>query len=705
MKKKILPIILLSILIVSTVTLPVGCDFFNKDPIQLETPVIILRGDTATWEANLKAKRFDVSLNGSLMQCTNNTNSKKLVAGQSIRVRAVGDGEKYLTSEWSNRIIYNPTGGTPSTPNTPSNPDTPSVEPSHVPTTIATLANNKPTDDAKYIYEVKATWELKVDGELYGNGYLKDDNGNQISVYGLCSNNSVISWVNGAYKFVNDKSYFNSGIVSGAVIKVGMIYNLQYDNYSCYLISIESLPDNETPDNPDVGGDVTVTDVNFLMINDTHGAFTDSNEGYSIGRVDSLIEALESNNGEYVFIHNGDAFQGSYVSGETYGLVILEALNKMGTDCFVLGNHEFDWGIDKIAAYKDGNQANGEANFPFLGANIFYKGTQTRPNWIDPYAIVEQDGLKIGIIGIMGYGQESSILTRFVKDYEFADPINIISTNATYLRANENCDVVVVATHDYDENTNDRIAKLTGNSVIDAIFCAHTHQNITEAVTRSDSKSIPVVQCSHKNNTAKEVVIKIDENGNYSDYKVNQYYPELYSISSDVQALIDKYQDKIDESNEVIGTTSGALYKKTLGTFATESLINHTYQGNTFGDIDVSIINTGGVRATIDSGDITRADVFEVFPFNNAVVIVNLSGALIKSLYSENEGYLYMGLSDSIGSSYLLLDDDTIYQLAVIDYVFEGTYYYQFKNLAKSDYIETDVLLRDLLISYLEENY
>ena len=201
------------------------------------------------------------------------------------------------------------------------------------------------------------------------------------------------------------------------------------------------------------------------------------------------------------------------------------------------------------------------------------------------------------------------------------------------------------------------------------------------------------------------MVIKIDENGNYSDYKVNQYYPELYSISSDVQALIDKYQDKIDESNEVIGTTSGALYKKTLGTFATESLINHTYQGNTFGDIDVSIINTGGVRATIDSGDITRADVFEVFPFNNAVVIVNLSGALIKSLYSENEGYLYMGLSDSIGSSYLLLDDDTIYQLAVIDYVFEGTYYYQFKNLTKSDYIETDVLLRDLLISYLEENY
>ena len=55
---------------------------------------------------------------------------------------------------------------------------------------------------------------------------------------------------------------------------------------------------------------------------------------------------------DYILIHNGDAFQGSYVSGTYYGLPLVEAFNVIGFDCFVIGNHEFDWGIEKIAAYK-----------------------------------------------------------------------------------------------------------------------------------------------------------------------------------------------------------------------------------------------------------------------------------------------------------------------------------------------------------------
>ena len=446
-------------------------------------------------------------------------------------------------------------------------------------------------------------------------------------------------------------------------------------------------------------------DINFVMINDTHGAFTDSDAGYSIGRVDSLVEYLESTKGDYIFIHNGDAFQGSYLCGETYGLAMIEALNASDLDCFVLGNHEFDWGIDKIAAYADGNPENGEADFPFLGANIYYKGTTTRPDWIDAYAIIEQDGLKVGVIGIMGPGQETSILTRYVKDYVFADPINVVKTTASYLRDTEECDVVVVATHDYDTYINSSIAALSGSSRIDAIFCAHTHENIYETVTRSDSVQIPVVQCNHKNNNAQEVIITIAEDGSYESHSARKYYPSNYDISSDVAAVIARYQDLIDESNEVIGTTSGYLSKSTLGAYAVDAMLNDSYYaGYNFGSVDVAIINTGGIRATINSGSITRAEVFEVFPFNNSVVLVNLSGAKIKELYNRNSNYLYIDVADSIGS-YSSLKDNTIYQLAVIDYVFENTRYTQFNGLTSSNYVETTVILRDLLMVYLDKKY
>ena len=87
------------------------------------------------------------------------------------------------------------------------------------------------------------------------------------------------------------------------------------------------------------------------------------------------------------------------------------------------------------------------------------------------------------------------------------------------------------------------------------------------------------------------------------------------------------------------------------------------------------------------------------------MVLVNLSGKKIKELCSRNSSYLYVDVADSIGSSYSSLKDNTIYQLAVIDYVFEGTYYTQFNGLSSSDYVETTIILRDLLMVYLDKKY
>ncbi len=447
----------------------------------------------------------------------------------------------------------------------------------------------------------------------------------------------------------------------------------------------------------------SVKQVNFLMINDMHGSLIDG-DGQSIGRVDTLCKELEKQNDEYILIQNGDAFQGTYISGETYGKAMIDAMNQMDFDCFIIGNHEFDWGLEQIARFKDGDESNGEANFPFLGANIAYKSNGQRPEWIEPYTIVDYLGLSVGIIGTIGYGQESSILGSNVEDYEFLDPVSIIKTYAKELRNNFNCDIVVVATHDYSSYLNNQIITFPEESEIDAIFCAHTHQLINEQLTRGDGEEIAVVQNYHKNITSTEVIINLDDNYNYDSFTSTIYYTSNYAISENVQEVIDSYQDLIDLSNESLGYTSSNIYKSTLGGYAVEAMLEADYVMNTFGDIDVAIMNTGGIRAIIDSGDITRAEVFEVLPFNNMIVIVNLSGKLIKSLYNNNSNYLYIDVASSIGD-YNNLNDNQIYQLAVIDYVFEGVYYDEFDNLTQSDYIETGIILRDELIEYIDDLY
>ena len=520
----------------------------------------------------------------------------------------------------------------------------------------------------------------------------------------LIKENNIFSLYDGTKKLVFSDLLLDSDyqILSKFInkrIRISLVFK-------CWSLNDDFIvcPLNDNLSNiEDLGNLSEDIDINFLMINDTHGSFVDSDSGKSIGRVDSLLSGLEENNNDYIFIHNGDAFQGSYVCSKTYGYAMIDALNTMELDCFVLGNHEFDWGLDKIAAYKDNVLENGEANFPFLGANIYYKNTTIRPNWIEPYTIVEQDGKKVGIIGVMGKGHESSILTTHVKDYYFADPVSIVGDLSSKLRK-EGCDVVVVATHDYDSNTNQQYANLESSSRIDAIFCAHTHQSINETVQRSDDKYIPVVQNYHKNLMAAEVVLTLDKSNDLISYKTNLYSMDSYDLSSRVQLVIDKYQDLIIQSNEIIGTTQSYLSREKLGNYAVDALLKNDYTKYSFEDIDVSIINTGGVRATISPGSITRAQIFEVFPFENAVVLVNISGKLIKSLIDKNSSYLYWNLKNEY-TNYSDLDDNTIYQLAVIDYVFTNKYYTQFKNLEEGDYIQTDILLRDVLSEYIENNY
>ena len=444
----------------------------------------------------------------------------------------------------------------------------------------------------------------------------------------------------------------------------------------------EPTPDDPTQNEPNP--DKETNKVNLLMLNDTHGAFSDSTDGYSIGRVVTLLDTLEGKNGDYIKVANGDMLQGSYLASKTYGYAIIEALNLMDFDAFVLGNHEFDWGLDKIAKYKDGDLTIGEANFPFLGANIFYKGTNRRPDWIDPYTIVDYNGLKVGIVGVIGGTQESSILALNVAEYDFLDdPSTLIKGYVEELRTEKGCDVVVVSSHDHDETLNSKLASYTGDSSIDAIFCAHDHRLVNDSLTRPDGITIPVVENYDKNETVQEVILNLDSNYKYENFTRKYYYMSSYKVSSRFNDLLAKYNDLIIESESKLGYSSSSFSKADLGGFAAKAMVNNTYI-NGYGTVNAGVLNTGGVRAKISAGNISVADVFNTFPFENMVVLVKMKGKDIKKLTDSSYNYAYTNTT---------LKDNEVYVLAVVDYVYYGKPYL-FTN--EISHIATDILMRDL---------
>ena len=456
----------------------------------------------------------------------------------------------------------------------------------------------------------------------------------------------------------------------------------------------------------------------IYAVNDTHGRIEEDSSSNIMGlaKIREYIYNYDKDyNPDYsIFVSAGDMFQGTGVSNLTQGQAMSEIMNSFPFDAMAIGNHEFDWGLDKMHTYKDGDYSNGEADFPFLGANIYDKKTNERVSWLDPYTVVEINGLKLGIIGIIGHDLESSILYDNIKDYDFVYPLEIIKQYAKELRTELDCDAVIVSNHDYDTELNQEIARLTGDMRIDGILCGHTHQNEYDILSRSDGTNIVAVENRDKNQSATSLTLQLNKSLNYEDYKFERFYPSNYDLDAEMHAIIVKYQSVIDEGARIIGTSEGYLSRQNLGIYAVTSMKEKF-------SVDVAIMNTGGVRATIPGGEITVADVFEVFPFNNELrVKLNLYESETKefldmcedeledlgySIYYTGEKYFY----DNSNITYFNkefnvsnLQNNKDYSVAVIDYVYVSTRYTEFKNTVRKD---TNILLRDLVIEYIDKLY
>lgn len=427
--------------------------------------------------------------------------------------------------------------------------------------------------------------------------------------------------------------------------------------------------------------------LNFFEINDTHGALDSTNDVTGMDHVSTLMNSLAERDGEYIGILGGDIFQGGWLSNQTRGAAFVDIINRMNFNCFVIGNHEFDWGLGEIAKFKDGDPSNGELEIPFLGANIYYAGTDTHPGWIDPFTIVNSNGYKVGIIGIIGESQYNSISTDKRMNYEFKNTNQLVESYAADLRSEYNCDFVVIAAHDYTTTTNSVFANFTGESRIDAIFCAHTHESIEDVLISSDDRAVPVIQSYTKNLNAGTVCFTFENDR--CNAEIRHHIPSEYDADPEILSALETYADTIREGEETIGSTGSDFTKKTLGEAATKHMAE--YYG-TAG----AIVNVQGVRGTVPSGDITRSKILEIFPFDNRILIVELKGSIAARLLQNSSFYI------SLNDDYKITAEATCY-LAIIDFVYTSASYSQY--FTNSKFYDTGDLIRDDFIRAVQEYY
>lgn len=468
--------------------------------------------------------------------------------------------------------------------------------------------------------------------------------------------------------------------------------------------------------------------VEIISFNDSHGRIHEdtSLKGKDVGMTKFAAvvkDKVKNCNGDAIVVSAGDNYQGSAITVLTKGTPVSDMMREINVSASAVGNHEFDWGIGYFKKWqKDGG-------FPFLAANIINKKTNKIPEWARPYLIVERAGVKIAFIGLTT--METPFLTHKenIKNLKFINPAKAAQQWIDFLNSGKDKagkpDIIVALTHiaSYQDKLG---AKITGKEInelcnktkgLNAVISGHDHKVVCGYIN-----DIPVIQayCNCRALGVLKVVLDNDNKLKKVIPSIMEIYKNKDKLQKDVAMtrIYNKYLSQMEKLNKPIGRAVGDFLKNEegdnisdIGAWVTKAMVNKTSS-------QIAVINSGGIRVGLNSGDITISDMYALIPFENAIVTMNLSGKALKRVIEyclEGPGEFYgvkvhYDNSAPKGSrivSMALLNGGPIemgkdYRVATLDFIVNGGDKFDFSDA--KDIKKTQEILRDFLIEKVKEN-
>ncbi len=396
--------------------------------------------------------------------------------------------------------------------------------------------------------------------------------------------------------------------------------------------------------------------IDFYYLNDLHGALLQDGNQMGMANIGNLLnDAREARPESTVILAGGDMLQGGFISNASYGEITVELMDLVGFDAAVIGNHEFDWGLEMVTRYyTDMDEDVYRAQHPFLGANVVYKGTTSMPEGIDPYTVLDKGNLRIGVIGVIGYGLESSISRLMVEDYEFLDPVPIIGDYAEYLRQEEAVDLVVVVAHGSSNFLNGRVANLTADARVDILFNGHSHRVETE--TYGDMLSM---QSGGYGSHLGHIRVTVSD-GVITNYSMRNLTASddtrLRRADSDVETFLEYALEDLSHFFETLFVAEREITREELAQWMASLMLE-------VAGAEYAFQNMGGTRHSISAGEsISLSTLLNIFPFDNQVVSAYVSGEALGSFIEHNVTITRL--------PHTPIDPDALYFMATTDFLF-----------------------------------
>ncbi|HCG5521649.1 TPA: bifunctional UDP-sugar hydrolase/5'-nucleotidase [Vibrio parahaemolyticus] len=410
----------------------------------------------------------------------------------------------------------------------------------------------------------------------------------------------------------------------------------------------------------------TTYKLTVLHTNDHHGRFWQNKHGeYGMAArktlIDDLRDEIQAEGGSVLLLSGGDINTGVPESDLQDAEPDFKGMSKIGYDAMALGNHEFDNPLDVLFKQQDW------ANFPMLSANIYDKKTGKR--LFQPYAMFNKQGIKIAVIGLTTEDTAKLGNPEFIGQVDFRDPKAEAKELIAELKKTENPDLIFAVTHmGHYENGNRGInapgdvalARYLNEGDLDMIVGGHSQEPVCMEgpnVIKKNFKPGDECQPDQQNGT---YIVQAHEWGKYvgrADYEFRN--GELSMVSYDLIPVNLKKKINVGGQSQRVFVQDEITQDKAMLDFLRpfqekgQSQLNVKIaesNGKLEGDRDVvrfqqtnlgrliatahmerakadfAVMNSGGVRDSIEAGDITYKDVLTVQPFGNMVSYVDMSG-------------------------------------------------------------------------------
>jgi 5'-nucleotidase len=359
--------------------------------------------------------------------------------------------------------------------------------------------------------------------------------------------------------------------------------------------------------------------VTLLQVNDVYQfAPVDGGTRGGLARVLTLRKQIMNESPNTLFMMAGDTISPSIESNTYKGKQMIEAWDTSGLDYATLGNHEFDFGPDVL------RQRISESHFKWLAANVIDKKTGKTFAGMPEFIVREFEGVKIGIFGILL--QETLQTSRPGPDIDIQDPCATAARVIPNIHA-AGAQVIVALTH-LSMREDKQLARCSG---VDLIIGGHEH-----TLLESMSGHAPIFKMT---SDARELG-RIDLNITKSTGKLESIDWQIIPVTDKVKedpafaALNQKYGPLMKSLEQIVGRTDVELNLKSEGVRTQE-----TNMGDFIADVfrqatgsDVALVNGGSIRAdaVIAPGVLTKRDVLSTLPYNNRVVKIQLTGAVLR---------------------------------------------------------------------------